>query len=317
MEPTVNRSDGSRSYLLLLWLILPLASFVFVLAGGGTQAQGADQVPPDVVALDGSPQDPDILPADSTIIAPASDGEEQSQTAVLPTPVPSTEIPAQAAELQTQSPAPSVMTDNPPDTTAEFLALYGDQLYPTLDSMPADLLAWYLYWVERVAQHYDVPEEDILAVHYAELMGNGFRPLETRRSSARAAGPGQIIPQTWNGWSCGRNQTTFMTDPQSIINCGGLGTDFDGDGIANVDSLPDNLAATARHIKNDGISTSLRSNQANHEAALREALSRYNSNKSYWQAPAITQRYADIGVAWMRDNAALIPVYIEVYVGAA
>ncbi|HEY9786398.1 MAG TPA: hypothetical protein V6D17_13405 [Candidatus Obscuribacterales bacterium] len=299
MSSTPERRGGFVSYSLLMTLILPAVSFIIVFSGGEGVARLTSPPPLNAVANNQAEATPQVIVTVTPLV-------EQ------PTPLVEQPTPQQAQQAPIVSTA-SMPVDRP-DTSDEFRAIYGDQLYPTLDSMPADLLSWYLYWVQRVALYYDVPEEDLLAVHYAELMGNGFRPLETRRSSARAAGPGQIIPQTWNGWSCGRNQTVFMTDPLSIQNCGGLGTDFDGDGIASVDSLPDNLAATARHIKADGISTALRSDQVRHESMLREALAQYNANRSYWQASRQTQRYADIGVNWMRDNRELVPVYIAVYV---
>lgn len=286
MHSRGEKTGDSRSDFLLLLVLMPIASLILLLAGAKPSSQ---------VSNDGSPH---------TVT-------EQNQVSTLPsTPIP-TSIPPQVIEPTTaiQPGAPA----NVADTNAEFLALYGEHVYPTLQSMPADMLTWYLTWVHRVAVYFDVPEEDILSVHYAELMGGGFNPLESRRSTADAGGPGQIIPETWNGWSCGSNQSVFMTDPQEISRCGGLGRDFDGDGIANVDSLPDNLAATALHIKFDGISSSLRSDAAQHEAVLRDALAQYNSNRSYWQAPQITRTYVDIGLSWWRENSALIAVYLEVY----
>lgn len=298
-----RKSGGFVGYSLLVTLILPVLSFIIILSGGQRLAPvtgpSSETVPINQPPIGEPAVEPTAL---ATGEAPVSD--QTAQTTIQPTSVPTDQ-------------APLVVPADRPDTSDEFRAIYGDQLYPSLDAIPADLLSWYLYWVQRVAQYYDVPEEDILAVHYAELMGNGFRPLETRRSSANAGGPGQIIPQTWNGWSCGRYQTVFFTNPADITRCGGLGTDFDGDGVANVDSLPDNLAATARHIKGDGISTALRANQTNHENVLREALSQYNSNSAYWQASLPTRRYADIGVAWMKSYRDLVPVYIAAYVQPA
>jgi hypothetical protein len=295
MSSVRKQTNGAWSDYLLLLVLMPLVSAVLLLAGSGQSSQATEIGSPPVVIQ----QQPTAIAATSDRsstaqpIAPADTGDPQSP----PQPV------------ATSAPASDV-----PDSNAEFLALYGEKNYPTLQSMPADMLSWYLTWVHRVAIYYDVPEEDILTVHFAELMGNGFNPLETRRSRSLAAGPGQIIPQTWNGWSCGARQTVFMTDPTRINACGGLGADFDGNGIADVDSLPDNLAATAQHIKRDGISRSLKSNPVQHENTLREALSRYNSNQSYWQAPAITRTYVDIGLNWWRENAALIDVYLTVYV---
>lgn len=293
MNSAPQDKGGIWSNVLLLLFWLPAVSFLILLAQAKSPQQTVPTGPPAVVAV------PTTTPETANQVTSNQQTVPSQITAVQPTSSPPpTALPAQ---------------ENPPDTNAEFLALYGEHLYPTLQSMPADMLTWYLTWIHRVAVHYDVPEEDILAVHYAELMGGGFNPLESRRSSADAAGPGQIIPETWNGWSCGSNQAAFMTDPQEISRCGGLGTDFDGDGIANVDSLPDNLAATALHIKFDGVVSSLRSNAGQHEAILRDALAQYNSNKSYWQAPQITRTYVDIGLAWWRENSALIPVYLSVY----
>lgn len=290
MSSVPGQKNGIWDYVCLSLFCLPALSFVILLAQAGQATPVIESAPPLAVAIESS--FPETVPDQVTVV--------QTTTVIPPTSVPQ----------ETPMPPPQ---ENPLDSNAEFLALYGDHVYPTLQSIPADMLTWYLTWIHRVAVYYDVPEEDILAVHYAELMGNGFRPLESRRSSADAAGPGQIIPETWNGWSCGSNQTVFMTDPARIAECGGLGTDFDGDGLANVDSLPDNLAATARHIKNDGISTSLRLDSVNHESVLRNALAIYNSGKSYWQTGAITRTYADIGVGWWRENRELIPVYLQVY----
>lgn len=290
MTSAPGKKNGIWDYVVLFLFCLPALSFLTMLVEAGKATPASANMPPPVVTTTSVPE--------STIVEITLN---QPVTVIPPTSVP------QATPM-----APPVQ-DNLPDSNAEFLALYGDHVYPTLQSIPADMLTWYLTWIHRVAVYYDVPEEDILAVHYAELMGNGFRPLESRRSSADAAGPGQIIPETWNGWSCGSNQTVFMTDPARIAECGGLGTDFDGDGLASVDSLPDNLAATARHIKNDGISTALRQNSDNHESVLRNALAIYNSGKSYWQTGSITRTYADIGIGWWRENRELIPVYLEVY----
>jgi hypothetical protein len=290
MSSVPQKKNGIWDYVCLSLFCLPALSFVILLAQAGQSAPAIAGAPPLPVATESSV--PETVPDQVTVVQPT--------TVMPPTSVPQ----------ENSMPPPQ---ENPPDTNAEFLALYGDHVYPTLQSIPADMLTWYLTWIHRVAVYYDVPEEDILAVHYAELMGNGFRPLESRRSSADAAGPGQIIPETWNGWSCGSNQSAFMTDPAQIAECGGLGTDFDGDGLANVDSLPDNLAATARHIKNDGISTSLRQDSVNHESVLKNALAIYNSGKSYWQTGSITRTYADIGVGWWRENRELIPVYLQVY----
>lgn len=286
MSSVRKQPNGAWSDSLLLLVLMPLASGIFLLAGSGQSSQASvSESPPVVIQIE----------------QPQSTTAENQGTTINPTPAPQVVV--------QNTPAPNVA-----DTNAEFLALYGEQVYPTLQSMPADMLTWYLTWVHRVAVFYDVPEEDILMVHYAELMGGGFNPLETRRSRSLAAGPGQIIPQTWNGWSCGSRQTVFMTDTSQIQACGGLGADFDGNGIADVDSLPDNLAATAQHIKRDGVSMSLRSNAVQHENVLRDALAKYNSNKTYWQAPAITRTYVDIGLRWWRENAPLMEVYLSVYV---
>ncbi len=63
--------------------------------------------------------------------------------------------------------------------------------------------------------------------------------------------------------------------------------------------------------KFDGVLSALRADSAQHEAVLRDALSQYNSNKNYWQAPQITRTYVDIGLRWWRENSALIPVYLR------
>lgn len=291
MSSAPNNKDGNWNNLLTLLLWLPAVSFFILLAQGKQPEQTQTTAPPVVVVVE--------------------NGAEEAVSIQIPTIQP-TSAPPTAANPVTLA-VPDQVPQNVPDTNAEFMALYGEHVYPTLQSMPADMLTWYLTWVHRVAVYFDVPEEDILSVHYAELMGGGFNPLESRRSTADAGGPGQIIPETWNGWSCGSNQVVFMTAPQDIERCGGLGRDFDGDGVANVDSLPDNLAATALHIKFDGVSSTLRTDAAQHEAVLRDALAQYNSNKSYWQAPQITRTYVDIGLAWWRENSALIPVYLEVY----
>ncbi|MBX9948694.1 MAG: hypothetical protein K2Y39_06010 [Candidatus Obscuribacterales bacterium] len=284
MSSVRKQTNGAGSDYLLLLVLMPFVSAVLLLAGSGQSTQATEIGSPPPVVIQQQPTAMAATYEESTT-------EQPSKTAV-----------------------PVVAAADIPDTNAEFLALYGEKNYPTLQSMPADMLSWYLTWVHRVAIAYDVPEEDILTVHFAELMGNGFNPLETRRSRSLAAGPGQIIPQTWNGWSCGSHQTVFMSDPAQIQACGGLGTDFDGNGIADVDTLPDNLAATAQHIKRDGVSKSLQSNASLHENILRDALSKYNSNKTYWQAPAITRTYVDIGLRWWRENAPLMAVYLSVYV---
>lgn len=293
MNSVRKQTNGAGSDYLLLLVLMPLVSAVLLLAGSGQSSQATEIGSPPVVIQQAQPQ--------STAVT-------NQGTVPMATQVPQATVQTQAQATQSQS------SQNVADTNAEFLALYGEKVYPTLQSMPADMLTWYLTWVHRVAVFYDVPEEDIITVHFAELMGGGFNPLETRRSRSLAAGPGQIIPQTWNGWSCGSRQTVFMTDPAQISACGGLGADFDGNGIADVDSLPDNLAATAQHIKRDGISRSLQSNAVAHENALRDALAKYNSNKTYWQAPAITRTYVDIGLKWWRENAPLMSVYLSVYV---
>ncbi len=282
MSSVRKQTNGAGIDFLLLLVLMPLVSAVLLLAGSGQSSQATEIESPPVV----------IQQQPANTATPAVQSQQQNSA---------------------QPAATGVAAADVPDTNAEFLALYGEKIYPTLQSMPADMLTWYLTWVHRVAVAYDVPDEDILTVHFAELMGIGFNPLETRRSRSRAAGPGQIIPQTWNGWSCGARQSVFMTDPAQIEACGGLGTDFDGDGVANVDNLPDNLAATARHIKNDGIATSLRADEIQHESMLREALSSYNSGTGYWQATALTRTYADIGVTWWRENGALVAVYLSVY----
>lgn len=280
---------------ILLLVLMPLVSAILLLAGSGQSSQASVNGSLPMVTQPEQPQA--VNPGTTTVTAPTPQVVVQNQA----------QPPAQPAVQNTQSAGVA-------DSNAKFLALYGEKVYPTLQAMPADMLTWYLTWVHRVAVFYDVPEEDILAVHYAELMGGGFNPLETRRSRSRAAGPGQIIPQTWNGWSCGSQQSVFMTDPATIAACGGLGTDFDGNGVADVDSLPDNLAATAKHIKRDGISMSLQSNAVQHENTLRNALALYNSNKTYWQASALTRTYVDIGLRWWKENAPLMKVYLSVYV---
>ncbi len=217
------------------------------------------------------------------------------------------------AVTETNSTQSTAIDEHLQTANANFLEAYGEHIYPVLQEMPAEMLSWYLTWIHRVSQFYEVPEEDILTIHYAELLGAGFNPLETRRSSAGAGGPGQIIPQTWNGWTCGSDQSVFMTDPVSISACGGLGRDFDDDGIASVDSLPDNLAATARYLQGLGITLALRMDPASHEALLRDALALYNSNNVYALAPQDTKNYADIGINWWRQNWQLIPVYLSIY----
>lgn len=294
MRSVRNQKNGAWNDSILLLVLMPLVSAILLLAGSGQSSQASVNGSPPAVTQPEQPQAAN--PGTTTVTAPTPQVAVQNQ-----------QPPAQPAAQNT--PSAGVAGSN-----AKFLALYGEKVYPTLQSMPPDMLTWYLTWVHRVAVFYDVPEEDILTVHYAELMGGGFNPLETRRSRSRAAGPGQIIPQTWNGWSCGSQQTVFMTDPATIAQCGGLGTDFDGNGVADVDSLPDNLAATAKHIKRAGISISLQGNAVEHENTLRNALALYNSNKTYWQAPAATRTYVDIGLRWWRQNAPLMKVYLSVYV---
>ncbi len=286
MSSVRKQTSGTWSDYLLLLVLAPIASMVLLLAGSGQSTQATAIGSPSVVTQ----------PKQTVMPAPTN--------ATSPTPA------TNATPVATNSQKPTVDSEN----AAYFLAKYGEHIYPTLQSMPADMLTWYLTWIHRVSLYYGVPEEDILTVHYAELMGGGFNPLETRRSKAHAGGPGQIIPQTWNGWSCGSYQTVFMTDPASIAKCGGIGTDFDGNGIADIDSLPDNLAATAKHIKRDGITTALRTDNARHEVVLTDALALYNSGTTYWQASALTRTYVGIGLKWWRANRDLMSAYLSAYV---
>lgn len=187
---------------------------------------------------------------------------------------------------------------------AQLLAKYGDVLYPSLDDIPADLRAFYLHWVFSAAAAYNVPAEDIIAVHFAEEMGGGLRPLQTAVSRAGAVGVGQVTPGYWNGWN-GGPRTYFLTDPSKIKIFGGCGTDFAGDGVADPHSLSDNVAATACGLAHDHISTSLLGS-ADHAAILANALAIYNSGKAWSNAPAITRQYAAYGVSWMQQNGATV-----------
>lgn len=202
------------------------------------------------------------------------------------------------------------------ERAAEFMRSYGDRLYATFEDVPQDLRRYYLYICVQVERFYGVPCEAILAVHFAELMGGGFRPLETRVSRAGARGPGQVTPGYWNGWYSG-NVRSFRTLPVSHpgldatsimanIQYGGCGFDFDRDGDADPDSLVDNMAGTACGLLHSGVTVALRNNTPALSAALREALAVYNSGDSYGSAPQITRQYAEIGVAWIEANAAII-----------
>lgn len=181
---------------------------------------------------------------------------------------------------------------------AQLREKYHGQSFATLEEMPEELRQFYLGTIDAVAEKYDVPPAILLSYLYAEQMGAGFG-FEPRMSSALAAGEGQITPGHWNGWDGNSPYYLFKTNPDKK----GSANDFDNNGVANVFSLPDNLAASAQDIARNGLINSNLKNlsPAEREAKYKNALARYNSGKSYENAPAVTKEYVKIGLSFLKS----------------
>ncbi|CAN5535380.1 hypothetical protein BH10CYA1_BH10CYA1_17970 [soil metagenome] len=203
-----------------------------------------------------------------------------------------------------------------PETDGAFRKKYGylpptnGPTYASLASMPADLRAYCLATAIVVANHYDVPVELILGIHYAEQMGHGWQCLQSNVSASGAVGPGQVTIGFWNGWY-NADFSRFITEPQAICPClvrgqqspPGFGTDFDGDGLADPWTLADNIAATARHFVYEKM-TNAAKNQANYASQIRDAMTIYANGTAYMdqRTPNIKRQYADIGTLWAMTN---------------
>lgn len=154
---------------------------------------------------------------------------------------------------------------------AELSIKYKNQLFRSLSDMPEELRTWYVGKVVEISQKFNFPPEMVLAIHWAEQRGAGFRPFESRSSYASTAGPGQWTPRSWNGWS-NPERTKFVMDPVEIIKWGGYGIDYkyvdlwlkaeagDEEALnqlvllgsrANPTDFESNVAATIRHLESD------------------------------------------------------------------
>jgi murein DD-endopeptidase MepM/ murein hydrolase activator NlpD len=156
---------------------------------------------------------------------------------------------------------------------AQLAKRYQGRLFSSLKSMPPKLRDWYVGTVVKIAREMNFPPEIVLAIHFAEQVGGGFRPFENRSSYVGTVGPGQWTRPSWNGWHHPVKEK-YDTNQWRILKHGGLGVDYrfldlilkarKGDTNAleklkNVQTLADprifenNVVATILHLERDGV----------------------------------------------------------------
>ncbi|MGB0387456.1 MAG: M23 family metallopeptidase [Ardenticatenaceae bacterium] len=171
-----------------------------------------------------------------------------------PTPVP------------TETPVP---TPTPLPDREELVARYGSQLFPSLEEMPEEVRAYFMFEVQEVADFFEVRSEDLIAVLQAQNEG-GLRIEAPDEQAGSAQGVARISPRVWNGWANPESEQ-FLSDPRIIEQYGGLGFDWtmalvwnmwreNGDegrvlsgARADPNDFKDALAAVARLLAREGL----------------------------------------------------------------
>ncbi len=174
---------------------------------------------------------------------------------------------------------------------------YYNQLFPSLEAMPEDARTYVVNTVEEVATFFNVRPQDILGIMKQEQNNAGFRLYEDRISVAGAVGIGQIVPQTWNGWS-GGNSNNFSRSMAEIEQDGGIGFDWAARETwqkveqgalpmsvltstnADPNVFENSVAAIARHLTHYGLTAEFAQVQPQtFTSRLADAIAIYNSGR--------------------------------------
>ena len=216
-----------------------------------------------------------------------------SATATLTATVTAQVVPYGAVQSEDGSyvtPTPKPRWVNP----AQLIELYGGEGYPNVAAMPSDLAYYVDRTLRELSLYFEVPEEALLALWAAR--NDGEFQIASRDDEGKLIGAAQLSPRLWNGWAA-PNHESYLNDVHSIEQYGGLGFDWAaryswqnwvnnrsayalqysfGSDAAPTD-FDDNMAALARYLLREGVTTEVARRQPTlYQARLVEAVKAFS-----------------------------------------
>ncbi|MFA9288480.1 MAG: M23 family metallopeptidase [Weeksellaceae bacterium] len=205
-----------------------------------------------------------------------------------------------APEALVQTEPVFIASDSEIEQSRLIMQRYGSELYPSVDAMPEELREYFLSRVNQIAAYFNVKPGLLIGIMQAENNNAGLRIYQPALSTASAAGVGQFIPETWNGWN-GPIDTAHSHNMNTIMTQGGNGFDWfmrdqwqackAGDSTAcailnnsNADPqiFENSVAAIARHFVSQQVTVDIaETDPLTYFTSARDAIAIYNSGKPY------------------------------------